>query len=55
MTIKEQINHLANDIFLSGSKRKAFILEMHSMTQLMREDDWDQFYNIADIVMQKYS
>jgi len=55
MTTKEQINHLANDIFSSGSKRKAFILEMHSMTQLMREDDWDQFYNIADIVMQKYS
>ena len=55
MTIKEQINHLADDIFLSGSKRKAFILEMHSMTQLMRDNDWDQFYNIADVVMQKYS
>ena len=55
MTIKEQINHLADDIFLSDSKRKAFILEMHSMVQLMREDDWDQFYNIADVVMQKYS
>jgi hypothetical protein len=55
MTVKEQINHLADDIFLAGDKRKAFILEMHSMTQLMRKDDWNQFYNIADVVMQKYS
>ena len=42
-------------IFLAGDKRKAFILEMHSMTQLIRKNDWDQFYNIADVVMQKYS
>jgi hypothetical protein len=55
--MKEQILHLADDIFLKDNspKREAFIKEFESATILMREGDWDQFYAFADIIMQKYS
>lgn len=55
--MKEQILHLADDIFLEDNspKREAFIKEFESATVLMREEDWDQFYAFADIIMQKYS
>ena len=52
--MKKQIKHLADDLFLRGNKRKAFITEMESCVALMREDDFDQFYAVADIIMQKY-
>ncbi len=52
--MKKQILHLADDLFLKGTKRKAFIAEMTSLVVLVREDDYDQFYNIADVIMQKY-
>jgi hypothetical protein len=52
--MKNEIRNLADDIELKGVKRKAFILEMESAVALMREDDFDQFYAIADIIMQKY-
>jgi len=48
------ILNLADDIELEGSKREAFITEMESMIELMRENDFDQFYSVADVVMQKY-
>jgi hypothetical protein len=53
----EQIEHLADDIELvdNSSKREAFILEFRSAVALMREDDFDQFYPFADIIMQKYN
>ncbi len=53
----EQIEYLADDIQLidNSSKRKAFILEFQSAVALMRDDDFDQFYSFADIIMQKYS
>ena len=51
----KEIKNLADDLFLKGDKRKAFINEMKSLTVLMREDDFDQFYNIADVIMQKYN
>ena len=53
----EQINHLADDIELIDNtpKREAFISEFQSAVALMREDDFDQFYAFADIIMQKYS
>jgi len=53
----EQIEYLADDIELvdNTSKREAFILEFQSAVALMREDDFDQFYAFADIIMQKYS
>ena len=53
--MKQEIKNLADDLELKGDKRKAFIAEMNSHVVLMREDDFDQFYNVADVVMQKYS
>ena len=54
--MKKEILNLADDLFLvDGSpKRNAFILEFQSAVALMREDDFDQFYAFADIIMQKY-
>ena len=53
----EQIEHLADDIELvdNSSKREAFVLEFRSAVALMREDDFDQFYSFADIIMQRYN
>jgi glutathione synthase/RimK-type ligase-like ATP-grasp enzyme len=53
----EQIVHLADDIELGDDtpKRDAFILEFQSAVKLMRNDDWDQFYAFADIIMQRYN
>lgn len=53
----EQIEHLADDIELVDDtpKREAFILEFQSAVALMREDDFDQFYSFADIIIQKYN
>jgi hypothetical protein len=53
--MKQEILNLADDLDLKGSKRKAFIAEMSSAVALIRENDYDQFYAIADVVMQKYS
>jgi hypothetical protein len=50
-----EIEQLADDIELIGDKRNAFIAEMETLVALMRENDWDQFYAVADTVMQKYS
>jgi hypothetical protein len=52
--MKKEILNLANDLSLKGDKRKAFINEMKSLTTLMRKNDWKQFYNISDTIMQKY-
>jgi hypothetical protein len=52
--MKNEIKNLAEDLELTGVKRKAFILEMKSLVALMREDDFDQFYDVADVIMQKY-
>jgi len=53
----EQIVHLADDIELGDDtpKRDAFILEFQSAVKLMRNDDWDQFYAFADVIMQRYN
>lgn len=55
--MKNEILNLADDLFLedNSTKREAFIKEFESAVALMREDDFDQFYNFADIIMQKYS
>jgi len=54
--MKEEILNLADDCGLidDSAKRNAFILEFESAVVLMREDDFDQFYAFADIIMQKY-
>jgi len=54
--MKDEILNLADDLFLKDNsvKRKAFIKEFESAVALMREDDFDQFYAFADIIMQKY-
>ena len=51
----KEIKNLADDIELKGNKRKAFIAEMKAAIVLMRKNDYDQFYAIADIIMQKYN
>ena len=53
--MKKQILNLPDDLFLKGNKRKAFIAEMISSVVLMRENDYDQFYAVADVIMQKYN
>ena len=53
--MKKEIKNLADDLFLTGNKREAFILEFQSAVALMREDDFDQFYAFADIIMQRYN
>lgn len=53
--MKNEIKNLADDLFLTGNKRKAFISEFQSAVVLMRKDDFDQFYSFADIIMQKYN
>ena len=52
----KEIENLADDCELkdNSSKREAFILEFKSAVALMREDDFNQFYAFADIIMQKY-
>jgi hypothetical protein len=53
--MKKEILNLADDCGLidGSAKRDAFILEFQSAVVLMREDDFDQFYAFADIIMQK--
>ncbi len=53
----EEILNLADDLGLEDDspKQDAFIHEFQSAVALMREDDFDQFYAFADIIMQKYS
>jgi len=55
--MKDEILNLADDLFLEDNspKRNAFVLEFESAVELMRENDWDQFYAFADIIMQKYN
>ena len=45
-----------DDLFLEDNspKREAFIKEFESAVALMREEDFNQFYSFADIIMQKY-
>jgi hypothetical protein len=52
----EEILNLADDIALGDDtpERDAFISEFQSAVKLMREDDFDQFYAFADIIMQRY-
>ena len=52
----KEIENLADDCELedNSSKRESFVLEFKNAVTLMREDDFDQFYAFADIIMQKY-
>ena len=52
----EEIINLADDLELGDDtpKRDAFISEFQNAVKLMREDDFDQFYAVADVIMQKY-
>ena len=52
--MNQEINNLADDLELKGNQRKEFINEMKSSVALMREDYYNQFYAVADIIMQKY-
>ena len=52
---KTQITNCADDLFLRGDKRKAFKAEFMSAVALMRDGDTDQFFDYADVLMQKYS
>jgi uncharacterized protein (DUF362 family) len=54
--MKDEIKNLADDLGLEDNtpERDAFIIEFENAVDLMRVDDWDQFYAFADIIMQKY-
>jgi hypothetical protein len=54
--MENEILNLADDLFLEDNspKREAFIKEFESAVALMREEDFNQFYSFADIIMQKY-
>jgi hypothetical protein len=52
--MKKEIKQLANDLELVGNVRRAFIAKMKASTTLMCKNDWNQFYAVADIIMQKY-
>jgi hypothetical protein len=52
---KTQITNCADDLFLRGDKRKAFKAEFMSAVVLMRDGDTDQFWDYADVLIQKYS
>ena len=51
----KEIKNLADDLELNGDKRKAFIVEMKSVLPLIRKGDFDQFYAVADVIMQKHN
>ena len=53
--MKQEILNLADDLELELDKRKEFIAEMELAVKLMRKNDFDQFYAVADVVMQRYS
>jgi hypothetical protein len=53
--MKKAIKELAEDHELVGNVRRAFIVEMKLLVSLMRKNDWDQFYAVADVIIQKYS
>jgi hypothetical protein len=53
--MNQEIVNLADDLELDDDKRKAFITEMELAATLIHKDDFDQFYAVADVVMQKYS
>ncbi len=53
--MKKAIREIADDWELKGAKRKAFIAEMESAVALMRKNDFDQFYAVADVIMGKYT
>jgi hypothetical protein len=54
--MKNEIRNLADDLGLEDDtlERDAFIKEFEEAVDLMRENDWDQFYAFAYIIMQKY-
>jgi hypothetical protein len=52
---KTQITNCADDLFLRGEKRKAFKAEFMSAVVLMKDGDKGQFWDYADVLMQKYS
>ena len=52
---KTQITNCADDLFLRGDKRKAFKAEFMSAVALMKDGDKGQFWDYADILMQKYN
>jgi len=52
--MNQEINNLADDLELEGNVRGEFITEMTSLIASLDDDDYDQFYDLADTVMQDY-
>jgi hypothetical protein len=52
--MKKEILNLADDLDLKGTKRKAFIDEMVVAIGSIGKNNYDQFYAVADTIMQKY-
>jgi len=52
--MKNEIKNLAEDLELTGVDLNNFIDEMENQIKMLKEDDFDQFYDVADVIMQKY-
>jgi len=52
--MKNEIKNLAEDLELTGVDLNNFIDEMENQIKMLKEDDFDKFYKIADKVMIKY-
>jgi len=52
--MKNEIKNLAEDLELTGVVLSNFIDEMDNKIKMLKEDDFDQFYDVADVIMQKY-
>ena len=51
--MKNEILNLADNIELEGDKRKMFIEEMEWIMSVMKKPNYEDFYDVVDIVMQK--
>jgi hypothetical protein len=49
-----EIKNLAEDLELTDVALSNFIDEMENQIKMLKEDDFDKFYKIADKVMIKY-
>ncbi len=53
--MKQEIKNLADDLELKGDRRKEFVAEMMNEIAVISDNDYDRFYAIANVVMQKFS
>jgi len=52
--MEQEIINLADNIELKGNKRELFIEEMRLIISIMRNPNWNDFYDVADILIPEY-